>query len=1073
LSPLRPPARRRFPEWGLISLAVALTALACAVGVAAQEPAPQPAPAQVAIDGRVQCMVFAGDDVAQVSGATVTISSGAAAVTDRRGGAFLSAPSGKHTLRIEIPRAQLPAPSQEGDPGVAFEVADVSVVAGDVTRVLLTLSAQGKLLDADVRVPAIASELPQQQQTPGGGAAQAAPSEPAGSITGRVVSTEGSAPIAGAKLYVLGQPVEAQTGQDGRYTIAVVEGSHTLSVVHIDYTGQTLEGVSVSAGVESQLDIQLAPAPVEMEDYLVKGRRVRGSVATMMEERRDATSVTDAIGVEDIRKSPDGTASAATRRVVGATVVGGQFLFVRGLGGRYSNVRLNSVPLPSTDPDLPGFQLDLFPASLLSSLTIAKTFTPDIPGDFAGGSMNIATRDFPDHFEVTASVSLTSDTQTLGRDMASYDGGGLDFLGFDDGTRALPDEVPDDEQVVRERRQAGASVGLSDERRAEIGAAFPNHWEIDPQGAPPILGLGFSIGNTTRVGGNRLGYLFTLGYRYASNRYVEKVINATLAPEGAERPVMARETLEREIGKESAQIGLLGTASYELAKGHDLTAVSVLTQTGDDEASRVTGRGESEGGQIRQTELTFVERQLLFNQLLGAHDLTALRLDWQVNVAKVQREQPDTRGLIYVESPAGFVYSQTSGSGERFYTDLGQTDLGAGANATLPIDDAQIKSGYLGRTSDREFAGRRFKAVDVPRTSPDLTLGPEALFAEENWGVLWLPDELTEVSDGYAAEQELHAGYGLADVPITGWLRLTGGARIESFRQSVAVEPPIASLDAEDLEQADRTDTDGLPSGAVILGLSDDMSLRLAYGGTVARPLVRELAPFRVQDFVRRRNVQGNPDLRRTYIHNFDARWELFPSQTEVLAASVFYKIFLEPIEAIVLDTRGNLTYENTESARNYGIELEARTSLGRLGDELDDFVFTANFAWIHSSIALTDDQVMTATSQERPLQGQSPYVANLSLGYSPSDTGLSLNLFYNVFGRRISEVGRNRIPDSYEEPFHSLDFTASYQLGDHWTLGASATNLLLQKAVVQQGGLEISRVDRGTSFGVRLGFAN
>jgi TonB dependent receptor/Carboxypeptidase regulatory-like domain/TonB-dependent Receptor Plug Domain len=1016
-------------------------------------------------------MVFAGDDVVLVSGATVTISSGAAAVTDRRGGAFLSPPPGRYTLRIEIPGAQLPAPSEQDAPGVAFEIANVVVVAGEMTRVLLTLSDEGKLLDADVRVPA--ALLPQRQATAEDGATQAAPSGPAGTITGRVVSTDGNTPIAGAKLYVLGRPAEAQTGADGRFTITVAEGSHTLTVVHIDYTGQTLEGVTVSAGVESQLDIQLVPAPVEMADYLVKGRRVRGSIATVMDERREATSVTDAIGAEDIRKSPDGTASAATRRVVGATVVGGQFLFVRGLGGRYSNVRLNSVPLPSTDPDLPGFQLDLFPATLLSSLTIAKTFTPDIPGDFAGGSMNIATRDFPDHLEVTASVSLTSDTQTLGRDMASYDGGDLDFLGFDDGTRALPDAVPENEQVVRQRRQAGESVGLSDERRAEIGAAFPNHWEIESRGALPVLGLGFSIGNTTELAGNRFGYLFTLGYRYASNRYVEQVINATLAPEGAERPVMPRETLRREVGKESAQIGLLGTLSYELGKGQDLTAVSVLTQTGDDEASRLTGRGESEGAALRQTELTFIERRLLFNQLLGAHDLDAFRLDWQVNAATVQREQPDTRGLIYVDSPVGFVYSQTSGSGERFYTDLAQQDFGGGANATVPIADAELESGYLGRVSDREFAGRRFEAVDVPRTSPDLSLGPEQLFAEDNWGSLWLPDELTEVSDGYGAEQELHAGYGLADVPITGWLRLTGGARIESFRQTVAVEPPISSLDADDLEAADRTDTDGLPAGAVILGLSDAMSLRLAYGGTVARPLVRELAPFRVQDFVRRRNVQGNPDLRRTYIHNLDARWELFPSPTEVLAASVFYKIFLDPIEAIVLDTRGNLTYENTESARNYGVELEARTDLGRFGDALEDFVLAINFAWIHSSIALSDEQLMTATSQERPLQGQSPYVANLSLGYSPSGTGLSLNLFYNVFGRRISEVGRNRIPDSYEEPFHSLDFTASYQLAEHWTLGVSATNLLLQQAVVEQGGLEISRIDRGTSFGVRLGFAN
>lgn len=890
-----------------------------------------------------------------------------------------------------------------------------------------------------------------------------------GSISGRIVAAHTAKPIAGVKVYVMGAEAEALSDADGRFALNdLPEGAYGLSVMHLDYIPQALEGIQVSVGVQSELAIELQPAPADMADFVVRGRRIRGSVTTIMEERREATSVTDAIGAEDIKKSPDGTASAATRRVVGATVVGGQFLFVRGLGGRYSNVRLNGVPLPSTDPDLPGFQLDLFPASLLSSLTIAKTFTPDLPGDFAGGSMNIVTRDFPNEFEVTSSLSLSSDTETLGHKRLSYDGGDLDFLGFDDGSRALPDSVPPGQIIKPERRGMGIPV----DEIAEIGKDFPDHWELQPTTALPNLGLGFSVGDTTRLWSKRLGYLFTLGYRYGVTRYLETLTNVKLEENGDAQRVVPRETLKREVGKESAQIGMLGTASYELAKGHELTLVSVLTQTGDDEASLVQGFSESEGARIDQTELTFIERQLLFNQLLGAHDLEALKLSWQVNLANVTRNQPDTRSLIYVEGPSGLGFGSTSGSGERFYTELSQTDVGGGLDLTIPIDVVDLKSGYLGRLSDRAFGGRRFGTA-FRGSSQDRLLPPEELFASENSGDLWQLDELTAVEDGYGADQTLHAGYGLLDVPITGWLRLMGGARVESFSQRIGVEPPVASLVASDLPDTDRTDTDGLPAGSAIFALSDEMSVRLAYGGTVARPLLRELAPFAVSDFVRRREVQGNPHLKRTYVHNFDLRWEFFPSASEVLAASLFYKHFIDPIEAIVVDQRGNLTYDNIDSARNYGIELESRLGLGRASEALEDFSVTANFAWIRSRVTLSEAQLMTATSRERPLAGQSPYVLNLSLGYSRSDIGLSLNLFYNVFGRRILEVGRLQLPDSYEEPFHSLDLTASYQLDEHWTLGASASNLLLQDAIVKQDEFEFSRVSRGTSIGVRLGFVN
>jgi outer membrane receptor protein involved in Fe transport len=251
------------------------------------------------------------------------------------------------------------------------------------------------------------------------------------------------------------------------------------------------------------------------------------------------------------------------------------------------------------------------------------------------------------------------------------------------------------------------------------------------------------------------------------------------------------------------------------------------------------------------------------------------------------------------------------------------------------------------------------------------------------------------------------------------------------------------------------------------------VNLRFAYGGTVARPLLREMSPFQNNDYVRRRIITGNPDLERTYVHNFDVRAEWFPTALEVLAASVFAKSFRNPIESVFTTSQGDLTFQNIPSAQNYGVELEARTTLGRLSEALDSFAIGVNVAFIASEVTLTDEQATRATSKRRPLAGQSPYVANLSLGYSPEDTGLSLNAFYNVFGPRIQDVGASDLPDVYEQPFHALDLTASYELGENWTLGATVTNLLLQSRRVTAGGFDWSVIDEGMGFGLRLGLEN
>jgi outer membrane receptor protein involved in Fe transport len=1030
----------------------------CALPVAAQPStptdtgsAPVATPA-VAQEGTLITVVLAGRRLAFLPGVTVS-ASGRNATTNERGTAALQLPAGEHVARVELP-------------GGAIELPGARVVAGEHTLVLATLSDDGKLIDASVQLPAPPSEPVGEPlaQPPAIGEAVGEPAPGAAGVgesalSGRILSTETGAPIANASVFVLGTTLEAQSDADGQFSIVLPPGSYTVSIVHLEHTGQTLEAIQVAAGATTELRIELTPAPLEMESFVVRARRIQGTSATVLEDRRKSAAVTDAISMEDIRKSSDGTASAATRRIVGASVVGGQYLFVRGLGGRYSNVRLNGIPLPSTDPDLPGFQLDLFPASLLASLTISKTFTPDIPGDFAGGSMNVQTRDFPSRFDLSASLGLSSDTETLGREVLDYPGGDLDLLGIDDGRRALPDEVSD--RLVTNRE-------VGPEGRARISRGFENVWETEPSTGIPNLSLGFSIGDTLEVAERRLGLLFTLGYRYNTSRYREEITD-----QDASGPI---EWLEREVGATSAQTGLLGTASYEVTPDHDLTAVSLVTQTGDDQASLVTGRTVAEGAETERDTLRFVERRLLFNQLIGKHDLTELIVNWQLNMSSITRQVPDMRSIGYQESSQGFVINMRT-NGERLYSELGETGWGGGVDLSLPIDDAMLGAGYLGSLSNRDYTLRSFENqllnLDDERPYGDpRRLPPNELLSPDKVGDTWLITEVTRPRDGYDAEQILHAGYGGVDLPVLSWLRLTGGARVEAFTQRIDPRLPALGLTTGMAESLDRSDLDVLPAGSVILALSDTMNVRLAYGGTVPRPLLRELSPLPIPDPIRRRTVQGNPDLKRTYVHNLDARWEIFPSATEVLAASAFYKVFQDPIEPTA-PSRSTLTYENVDSADNYGLELEARAGLDRFTDALEGLVLTANIALIKSKVTLSEAQLMMLTSAERPLAGQSPFIVNVAVAYAVPSTDLSLNVLYNVFGKRISEVGVRGLPDVYELPFHSLDFTASYQLDDHFTLAASATNLLWQETVLRQGDYDFSRIDRGMGFGIRLGYAN
>lgn len=917
-----------------------------------------------------------------------------------------------------------------------------------------------------------------------------------GTIRGRVISDDKQEPIEGVLVLVPGVESETRTDAQGRFELKAPAGTQSVSAIHTKFSTQTQNDVVVPPEGAVEITIALTPAATQLDDVVVTAPHIKGGVASELSKRRESVAVQDSLGSADIAKTGDGSASSASKRIVGASIVGGQFLFVRGLGGRYSNVRLNGVPLPSTDPDLPGFQLDLFPTSLLSSLTIAKTFTPDIPGDFAGGSMNIETKAFPEEFTLTLGVSTSYNTETTGRDILASQGGKTDWLGTDDGGRALPEEVPEQRVATCDvrRGQEPPPGCLTNEDLTEISRAFPNRWKLLDQTAYPNLGLSASIGNTFDLGGaGKLGFLLTGGYKYGYERYRAKVSKVALQGTDEDREVISQGTLTQEVGEEEALLGGLGTIGYSPVENHQIAVVALLTQNGTDQSSLLSGLSEEEGAQTRRTGFKFVHRELEFYQLLGKHqDLgDFLSIDWQLNSASIGRDQPDTRSIFYQQAPDGefFWRGDVNGPGERLYSELEQTDYGGGLDLTFGLfESASIKTGYMGRTSDRSFVARRFQPrTVVPETAEVLAAmrtPPEEFLAHENAGTVYRMSETTQPTDGYEAGQDLHAAYGMIQLPVFDWLKATGGVRMERFSHDIRGFAPYEPLQAagmamepeEDEEEEDltgkHTETDYLPAGALIFELSEGMFLRGAYGGTVGRAQIKELAPFVTPDYVRRRTVKGNPNLKRTYIHNLDLRWELFPVPTQVFAVSLFYKIFEDPIESVILDQNGNITFENIEGADNYGIELEARLGLDVFTDALTDFSVLSNLALIQSEVRLSPEQQRSATSSNRALAGQSPYVANLGLGWEPEWVGLSAFCFYNVFGRRISDTGKGGVPDEYEEAFHSVEANVNYQFfDDHLSVGVSGSNLLFAKERYTQGGITTLEVDKGATFGLSLGY--
>ncbi len=1007
-------------------------------------------------------------DGVPAAGLVVQVDDLFSAHTSADGAVELSLSEGMHTIRLT-----------EGEERTITEFT-IPVVAGRITQIIATLHGDGSDPELDLELP----EMPERPiaEAPVLSADRA---RGKGRIAGRVLSAEKNESIAGARVFVRGTTLDLVTDRDGRFSAEVLEGSYSLSVIHPKFSTRTIDNIEVLSGLVAERTIELTPVSLELEEYVVVAPHIEGGIASLQQEKKEVSSVADVIGAEQMAKSGDSDAASALKRVTGLTVVGGKYVYVRGLGERYSCTLLNGSFLPSPEPERRVVPLDLFPTGILESMVIQKTFSPDLPAEFGGGAVLLRTRGVPEErfFKIGLSIGYgVGDSFTHG---LSYRGGATDWLGFDDGTRALPKLIAEQGEKKLVEKTAFQKEGFTPEEIEAFGEALPNIWSAHETLVLPSFGMSVMGGDRLKFGEHAFGVLGSFSYGYNPESTVK---TKSSFAQGGERELVLERRLRYDITSINVKMGGILDLGYFIGDDHKIGSTTLVVRTTDNDTALAEGFNRETADDVRITRIGWVEQMLIAEQVRGSHRFSLAPEHWKLHpeyrytFSTGTRYEPDRRMTRYdhTEDAEGnnlWILTPATLSNERLYSNLTDINHEVGADIGLEfplwLDLAgRFKQGFSYFRKDRDVDTRRFQFAKGPKEAEVRSRSPEELFSPENIG----PDkdqfvlrEVTRESDNYSAGQDLWAYYFLFDISLVEPVKLLTGLRYENSRQKVSTyelykENP-ATVDAK------LHTKDILPAVVITYEFLKDlpsieaMQVRAGFGITVSRPDFRELSPITSSEVEQSGETQGNPDLKRAIIYNYDLRWEWYLSSDESVSLGFFYKHFKQPIETIYLPgSADSRTFKNARSARNWGLELEWRKGLGFIAEAIADLYLAGNISYINSEIAIPNEK-------KRPLQGQSPFVVNMMAGYDNIDWGTSIAILYNVFGKRIQIVGDSGGPDTYEQPFHQIDLVASQKLDLGFKIGLKFKNILDLPAVVTKGGKTIERYPKGREISLSVGW--
>ena len=818
-----------------------------------------------------------------------------------------------------------------------------------------------------------------------------------------------------------------------------------------------------------------------LDEIVVRAAAPTDGVSADIAEQQLSSGVADVIGQEQFSLVGAGDASSALSRVTGLSVIDGQYVYVRGLGERYSSTLFNGAVLPSPEPTRRVVPLDLFPTNILGSILVQKTFSADLPADFSGGLIELRSRQIPNDFQASVGLSIGVNSETLENDGFTYAGGDTDFLGVDDDTRDLPSSI----STLTESGSVSVSR-LDTESNEIIGESFDSTLNTKSENLGPDVG--FNVAASNSFGDEVIwGYDFAFLYNREGRYRSETRNDFSLVGDGS-LDVETEETLQR--SEISYQLGGMLNLQVSIYDEHIITLNNFVSRQTSD--TTLISDGFEEGNDLffQEDTLEWIERELSFTQLEGVHilpDAMNIKVDWHITTAEANRDQPDKRELRYVQeardgADAPFELAVSTQAGRnpltRSWEFLDDETDSFGLGISLPIDISDsvattIGLGADGSTRERDFDVFSYEfdlASPIPSEfNPELLAAdPETAFAPDNIG----PNGFTVrnanlLSDSYNAGQDILAFYINADTYFGDQFRLLLGVRSEDSDINITTSS-LSDPDQNDTVALD--DDDILPNIVFTTYLGERQQIRIGYSETVNRPEFRELSEVNFTDPDTRFITTGNENLIQSDITNLDIRYEFYFTNTELFSIAYFRKDFDNPIERTVGGASGQniRTFINADSAFNQGVEISLRKEFYNFENFLNRFFTSLNLTVIDSEVEIREDSLLTNDS--RSLQGQSDVLFNGILGYDYK--GTSASLLINYVGESIFDAGSRGLPDVFQEELVLVDLVFSQDIGESWNIGAKVNNIFDPDIDITQGGEQLISYNRGISFSVGASYS-
>ncbi|MGV3610059.1 MAG: TonB-dependent receptor domain-containing protein [Fluviicola sp.] len=883
-----------------------------------------------------------------------------------------------------------------------------------------------------------------------------------GVIQGKVIDSETGEGIPSAQVELIEQTRKILSDIEGIYNFDKLgNGTYSIKIMYADMPTQIVKDIQVKSGEVTTIDVVMTPMTEDSTSIgliEVTAKRILDTDQGGVLIQKNALAAVDIITSQTIQKSPASNTSDVLKMVSGASIQDNKFAVIRGLNDRYNAAFLNGSPLPSSESDRKAFSFDMFPSNMLDNLTIAKTATPDQPGEFAGGLIQINTKSIPDKNFFSFQVGTGINTITTFKDRTSYKGGKMDWLGIDDGTRAIPSAVPGQQEYP-----------LNIHDQAKLAKNVSTDWGTTDSKFLPNLSVQASGGFNKKFGKREFGMIAALTYSrsFSYNETERRGYSNSTDPNSVQSTQIDYNYLDHNNAT-NLLAGALMNFAFKINERNTINFKNIYSINSSDKLINRTGEInplESNPNLLRSNARWFTSDKVYSGQLEGQHGLRlkGFKLNWLAGYSNVQRSVPNLSRSIYTRNKYLIDPSNPNAKDTQYVANISFTNVGPSYGGGMFFSDnkessinerldlsyatnlfgkfkSEFKIGVYNQIRTRKFQARQLGFTRYGVTGGSvmfdenlLYLPEESIFAPENMGLITPEDEFgnpgkggfkltdgTKFSDAYDAKSMLNAAYLMLDNRF-GRFRFIYGVRAEHFQQELN-----ALRDNNTELKINTKKLDFLPSLNAIFEINKKSNIRLSYSQTLNRPEYRELAPFAFFDFTTNFVVSGNDTLKRALIHNLDLRYEVFPGRGQLFSATIFYKNFINPIEQKSRpDVVNEISFQNVPSATNYGLELEARTLISTIfgldtASFFDDLTIYSNLSIIRSQVDVSS--VAGSVADSRPLQGQSPYVFNAGIRYENrrNQWGVSLNV--NRVGQRIYIVGNVNEPDLWEQARTFLD---------------------------------------------------